>query len=61
MKSEGAHQQILLASQYCLGPVPLVLRPSEVYQHKQGKAVATNASEKKKFDVLHAINCKDIS
>lgn len=29
--------------------------------HKQGKAPSINVSEKKKLEILHAINCKDIS
>ena len=46
MKSEGAQKQTSPATQLWLGPVPLMLRPEEVYQYKQGKAVSINVSEK---------------
>lgn len=46
MKSEGAQKQTSPATQLWLGPVPLMLRPAEVYRYKQGKAVSINVSEK---------------
>lgn len=56
MKSEEAQTDFASIP----GPVPLMLRPAEAHWHKQGKVVSVNVSEKK-LEVLHAINCKDIS
>lgn len=63
MKSERTQKQILPATQFCLGTAPVMLRP-QVPLHKQGKALSINESREKKkknLEILHAINCKDIS